>query len=197
MTIRDRKGCTVDTTVEIINDPKINVDLGPDLEVDEGESVLITALTNINYVNIDWTAGQSLPCQNCDVQAFVPTESMIVTVTVTDKFGCRSTDEINIKVKIKSVFVPNTFTPNGDGINDEIIVFGSDEVESIKLMDIYNRWGELVFHQTDLVPGQKSAGWKGVYNGKDLNPDVFILHAIIKFKDGTETVITQDITLIR
>lgn len=72
---------------------------------------------------------------------------------------CSATDSLNIKAHDSFIDVPNVFTPNGDGINDEFRV----AYKSLKSFDIwiYNRWGRLVYHSTD--PG---SGWDGTINGR-------------------------------
>ena len=64
------------------------------------------------------------------------------------------------------IIVPNAFTPNGDGLNDEFVVRGSLEIELVR---IYNRWGEIIFESSGAGPS-----WDGTHNGQSLNRDVFI-----------------------
>lgn len=87
-------------------------------------------------------------------------------------------------------FIPNTFTPNGDGQNDILYVRGLkvDEV----YFAVYNRWGEMVFETTD-----KSKGWDGIYKGRPADVGVFGWYLKVKCYNGEETFKKGNVTLIR
>jgi gliding motility-associated-like protein len=90
------------------------------------------------------------------------------------------------------VFVPNTFTPNGDGQNDILKVFGPG-VESVKQVRIFNRWGQMVFETND----PDGIGWDGTFNGEELNPGVFVYYMDVECINGERTIKKGDITLLR
>lgn len=87
-------------------------------------------------------------------------------------------------------FIPNTFTPNGDGQNDVLYVRGLkvDEV----YFAVYNRWGEMVFETTD-----KTKGWDGIYKGRPADVGVFGWYLKVKCYNGEETFKKGNVTLIR
>ena len=67
-------------------------------------------------------------------------------VTYVDENGCEREDDILINVlKDREVYIPNAFSPNGDGVNDGFTVFAGSQVLRVKNLKIYNRWGEVVF----------------------------------------------------
>ena len=72
------------------------------------------------------------------------------------------------------VFLPNAFTPNGDGINDVLLVQGKG-IKLIKTFRIYNRWGELVFETTDLTEA-----WDGMHKGKLQDVGTFVYYITAK-----------------
>lgn len=90
----------------------------------------------------------------------------------------------------KDVYVPNTFTPNGDGQNDIFIVRGL-KVQEIYFA-VYNRWGEMVFETTD-----KTKGWDGIYKGRPADVGVFGYYLKVKCFNGDETFRKGNVTLIR
>jgi gliding motility-associated-like protein len=95
------------------------------------------------------------------------------------------------------LYIPNIFSPNGDGINDVLKWDGNRGVKEIALMEIFDRWGNLVFgfsHKTDDDPAGQ---WDGTLNGKQLNPGVFTYKAIVVYVTGETEVSYGDITLIR
>jgi len=91
-------------------------------------------------------------------------------------------------------FIPNSFSPNGDGLNDVLFIRGSG-IKNIKLF-IYNRWGEKVF-QCSMFNVQCSEGWNGTYKGKPLNTAVFAWYVEVEFLDGDKIYRKGNVTLLR
>lgn len=73
-----------------------------------------------------------------------------------------------------SCYVPNSFTPNGDGVNDEFMAYGVN-VSEFELL-IFDRWGNLIFSTTDI-----NHGWNGTYKGNKCQEDVYVWR--IKYTD--------------
>lgn len=88
------------------------------------------------------------------------------------------------------VFVPNAFSPNGDGNNDILFVRGN-YIENM-IFRVYNRWGELVFESKD-----KNDGWNGIYNGKLCEPDVYDYYLDVECVGGFKNLITGNVTIVR
>jgi gliding motility-associated-like protein len=88
------------------------------------------------------------------------------------------------------VFVPNTFSPNNDGINDKLFV-RANEPEKL-LLRIFNRWGELVFETRSLT-----SGWDGTFRGETMDADVFTYYLQITCRGGSEYLHEGNITLTR
>ena len=91
---------------------------------------------------------------------------------------------------VASVFVPNVFSPNGDGFNDILRVRGKG-IEDLQFI-IFNRWGEKVFETTDI-----NAGWDGTLKGEQMNLSVFVYVLTGKFKNGESIDEKGNITLMR
>ena len=95
------------------------------------------------------------------------------------------------------VFIPNTFTPNGDGVNDRFYV-SARGVSSIVRLSVYNRWGELVFQSLNSQPNTPGAGWDGTYKGLVLEPDVFVYVAeVICELGGQPFSFKGDVSIVR
>jgi gliding motility-associated-like protein len=90
---------------------------------------------------------------------------------------------------LKNIFVPNTFTPNGDGMND-ILYLRTINSKKI-LFRIYNRWGEEIFRTENL-----HEGWDGTYKGEKLKPQVFVYQADVTFYDDSQKVQRGNLTLV-
>ncbi len=123
-----------------------------------------------------WTPMTGLTCMNanCDTVTAAPTETTEYCVRVTDGNGCVDTTCTKVVIEIpcpsnRNLVVPNAFTPNSDGVNDEICLSGwSDCVTNFEIF-IYDRWGEKVFQSND-----PDFCWDGTYKGKLLDPAVFV-----------------------
>jgi gliding motility-associated-like protein len=112
--------------------------------------------------------------------------------------GCNDTATITITVNpTESIFVPNAFTPNGDGVNDVFTIYGSTDVQRVERLLVFDRWGELVYEATDFAPNDLSNGWDGSFKGKNLNPAVFVYYAEITLVNGDIVTRKGDVTLIR
>ncbi len=159
-----------------------------------GETSQLNATAN-NATEYLWTYGELLDNDQIDNPVAMPLETTTFTVFVEDEIGCK--DTANVTVYLKSffceepyIFVPNAFTPDGDGRNDVFYVRGNaiDEL----LLVVYNRWGEKVFETNDL-----NSGWDGTYKGKELSPDVFGYYLELKCLNGEEYFKKGNVSLIR
>jgi gliding motility-associated-like protein len=99
-------------------------------------------------------------------------------VLVANNYNCTATDSINIKTFCEGsqVFIPNAFTPDGDGRND-ILMVRAKGIESVKLFRIFTRWGELIFEKTNFAPNDPAYGWDGKIKGVKGAPEVYVYTA--------------------
>ncbi len=89
------------------------------------------------------------------------TGQYLVTLYITTEFGCRDTAEHPLYVKdVVSMYIPNSFTPDGDGVNDFFKPFGHGIDEDFYTFTIFDRWGKLLFTTNDY-----ESAWDGTYNG--------------------------------
>ena len=95
------------------------------------------------------------------------------------------------------VFVPNAFSPNGDGMNDVLILFSPGDVQQVKSFRIFDRWGELVFNRQNFLPNYAVNGWDGRFQGQKMGLGVYVYMAEVLLIDGRIEVVSGDVTLIR
>ena len=106
----------------------------------------VTAISGLNgELSYEWQpTSTEISCTNCANPTAYPQNTTIYTVTVTDQYGCVATDMVTINVFYEnSVLIPNSFSPNGDNVNDVFKISGSS-IQSFDL-HIFDRWGQVVF----------------------------------------------------
>jgi gliding motility-associated-like protein len=191
MSVSDANNCTETATVKVEKQVIPTVTLGSDLEIYAGEEIQLTAQTNINPSLIFWSKIKDLSCQNCLNPIVKPSESGVYSIIVTDKFGCQATDDIFININ-KDFFVPSTFSPNGDQINDTFTLLGNKSLKAIDNFQIFDRWGNLVFEGNQTQPF-----WDGTFRNSDAAEGVYVYQAKVIFKDNSEKFIKGNVTLVR
>jgi gliding motility-associated-like protein len=122
-----------------------------------------------------WSPPTYLNCLNCPMPLSTPKENITYKVTVSNAAGCTASDTLRVTLTCSDadVFLPNTFTPNGDGANDVFYPRGKG-IRTVKYLRIFNRWGEMVYEKKDFNIDDRSAGWDGVYKGQRLPSGVFV-----------------------
>jgi gliding motility-associated-like protein len=164
-------------TITITNDTTIN-----------GYTVDLNASGGTEY---SWYPATGLSCSTCPNPTATLNANQTYCVIVTEN-GCADTACVTITVdyKCKEIFIPTGFSPNGDGMNDCLEVYG-DCIEEMSLK-IFSRWGEMVFETQD-----SSICWDGTYKGEKMNTAVFayIFYAVLD--NGEKIELKGNISLIR
>ncbi len=195
--IEDAFGCQVTEEVTIASPPEFSIELGEDLEIGLGEEIELNPIYSLEPANYEWSYITPIECDlNC---TFIPTNSGFITLDASTADGCSDSDSIYIQVfKESNIYIPNAFTPNEDGYNDLFTVYAdANIVESIEKMQVYNRWGSLVYDANQIQPNSFSEGWDGKYKSKPVNPGTYVYWVRIRYIDGTVEIYEGDITLIR
>lgn len=153
--------------------------------------LLATPTTGVTWA---WTPANAVS----DPAAAAPTATVNTTttfhVTVSDGI-CSHTDSVKVTVHElvcddPDIFVPDAFTPNGDGSNDALFVRGR-HIASMELK-VFDRWGELVFATED-----QAKGWDGSYMGRPADPAVYVYWLTVKCRDGQDYFHKGNVTVIR
>ena len=117
------------------------------------------------------------------------------SVEITNGFGCSLVDSATVTESCKpTLFIPNAFTPDGDGTNDTWGPIGNDIVEY--QVEVFDRWGGVVFHA-----GSKDVTWDGRMYGVPVKNDVYIYRAVFKLQEdgiaGTERSVMGQVQVVR
>ena len=153
----------------------VQVQALPILEVDSVQTVTmgqtITLEANSNAADIWWSPSDELSCDNCWQTDWTVNGAQTFYITAIDAQGCLVVDSILLRLQNNCipdlVYVPNAFSPDGDGQND-VLYAQTGSIQTLLGFQIYNRWGELVFETRDF-----NQGWDGRHKGQVVAPDVF------------------------
>ncbi|HLZ85815.1 MAG TPA: gliding motility-associated C-terminal domain-containing protein, partial [Puia sp.] len=120
------------------------------------------------------------------------------TVTATDTNNCKAIDSVLIKTICNSdnIFMPNTFSPNGDGVNDVFYPRGKS-LYNVQSLTVFNRWGQMVFQRSDFPANTQSMGWDGNFNGHPAPADAYVYIVEVICENAQVVAIHGTITLVR
>lgn len=196
----DEFNCFTDTgfvTVGVGRYPVI--DLGPDTLLATGSIFpLRSMVTNGPIRDWRWSPSADLSCASCPEPVATIRKDITYAVTGTTYFGCSGSDTIRIRTFCKDaqVYIPNGFSPDGDGINDVFMVRGSG-IMQVKSIRVFSRWGDIVFERINVLPNDPASGWDGRVRGVVKGPDVFAYTVEVVCDNGTPYVFKGNVTLLK
>ncbi|MFI5140978.1 MAG: T9SS type B sorting domain-containing protein [Bacteroidia bacterium] len=158
--------CVNTNTVTVFVNPSPTINVNPKYSlVTQGESVFIHANSSDTCY---WSPSDYLSCTTCNTTMCIPDADITYTITANNSQGCSTIVTATVDIKIEYTFyIPNTFTPNRDETN-EIFKPLATHIHDFK-MDIFDRWGLLLFETNDL-----EHGWDGTYKGGRCQEDVYV-----------------------
>ena len=159
---------------------------GPDKEIGEGETTQLNAFGGPPY---DWSPLSGLSANNIPNPIASPQGTTIYTVT-TQIGNCTFTDQVTVAV-FRRIEPPNTFTPNGDGINDTWEIPGIRDYPGAEVL-IYDRWGQRVFRSN----GYRDP-WDGTNNGRPVPVGTYYYHIQLNQLEGRSPPYTGFISIVR
>ncbi|MCD6012615.1 MAG: endo,4-beta-xylanase precursor [Flavipsychrobacter sp.] len=205
LAIRENQ-CFSDTlTVTVFVEPY------PDIDIVASSTTNIVAGTPVRLIaNVRnnapvqfyaWAPANTLSCDSCFNPEAIPVVNTTYTVTVGSIYGCVASDTISLNLFCdkEQIYMPNTFTPNGDGANDIFYVRGKG-IRMVTLFQVYNRWGQMVFEQRNIQANDVTRGWDGTFKGLVLQPDVFtyVVKAFCDLStDNVPFTYTGDVSIVK
>jgi len=188
----DANGCIDEDSVLVTLYPQPNIEIIPGIVfADYGDMIQLLAISTTTGP-YTWSPPDFLSCTNCVTTIANPEENFTYSVSYIDENGCSATDVVNIYYN-PILYVPNTFTPGGDEFNQMFLAVISEEKNVLEFhMEIYNRWGELIFESFDF-----KHGWDGKYGGQDCQDGTYVWKIRLREISNETTVHTGHINLLR
>jgi gliding motility-associated-like protein len=182
--LKNKLGC--DSTVSLqLKIKKIEITTPDTIAITEGEEANLNATSLEKNLIYEWSPPDDLTCVKCPKTIAKPSETIDYTVKGTRKDGCEAEAKINVKVfKRGEVFIPTAFSPDDNGTNDFFTVFGNQGVAKILDYSIFDRWGNQVFNQKNVLPNDPIAGWNGSYKNERVQQGIYIYKIQIEMANG-------------
>lgn len=195
----DSKACLVtedSVTVYVVDYPFYFA--GRDTTILSGYKFTVKPAYSDDVTAIHWSPSSGLSCTDCLRPTVSPKDKTTYQITVRNDGGCESTSNFTVTVNCnqENMFIPNTFSPNGDGMNDVFYIRGAG-LTRIRSIQIFNRWGQQVFWKYDVRANEASAGWDGTFKGVAAKSDVYVYVAQVECENKTVMTVKGDVMLVR
>ncbi|MEO1262607.1 MAG: gliding motility-associated C-terminal domain-containing protein [Bacteroidota bacterium] len=189
-------GCDHYFEVELTAPYQSLVDTPPDTTIFIGDSIKIDPSYHFSVDSIIWKPDHGLSCQDCHFPWAKPFYNTLYIVEVSNPNNCIDKDSILIKVR-GNIYFPSAFSPNGDGKNDHFYGFSKKGAVFINSLQVFDRWGNMVFSNLNIEPNNPAFGWDGTFEGEPMNPAVFVYEAVVTYINGETELMVGDLTLIK
>lgn len=195
----DENRCFSDTVmvpVTVYNIP--TVEAGADRTINVGQTLDLVPQVSPDVTEALWTPTGSIFRSDFPSISIKPKETTTYVVEVKNRGKCTARDVVTVYVLCNdaNVFIPNTFSPNGDGANDVFYPRGKG-LFTIKSAKVFNRWGEVMYEKYGFQANNPADGWNGTYKGQKLTPDVFVYVFEIVCDNNSTLVYKGNVALIR
>lgn len=196
VTVTSPSGCswngTISVSVSLIDGNTVSASVDQ-TTVSPGTMVQLGA-TPSSGVNYSWEPAAAVSNPTSPAPTATVQQTTTFVLTVSDGI-CTKSDSVTVTVYDAicgdpDIFVPNSFTPNKDGVNDLLFVRGRN-ITDLEFL-VFDRWGEKVFETRD-----QSTGWDGTFKGEAVGPAVFVYHLTAVCADGQRYFTKGNVTVIR
>ena len=203
--IQDANGCEVTADFDITEPNEILLNLATNFEgqasINWGDSIQLQIQSNYpvdSFSNIEWSPRELINCDSCATNWVSPLETTTFGVFV--QVGeCTESSLLDIIVRNEiPIFLPNAFSPDGNGDNDVFFVQADPMVvKEVKQFQIHDRWGESHFVAANFPPNDPTYGWNGMSGGKEMNSGVFVWVAEVELLNGRIVTLAGDVAILR
>jgi gliding motility-associated-like protein len=156
-----------------------------------GEKLILSDFCDLVYLNlvttspyydsISWSPAVDLSCDDCESPSFLANREERFSAALTDTNGCKSIHVLDVElIQDYKIFIPDAFSPNDDGINDDFRVYSSTCEVDVVDFRIFDRWGNQVFERSDFKSTDLDKGWDGVLRDQNAEPGLYVYQAAIR-----------------
>jgi len=193
--------CIVDVRIADFAPPSltcpgdISIETSNPYAKDELDAHLAEIMSNSNSM-VTFEYSENIDYDN--LQTVLNSRTVDVDVTATNECDESITCAFKIHISAEAdIFAPTIFSPNDDGDNDRFTIYGSNHLNTVIKLSIYDRLGNRMQHLTNIPINHPSLGWDGTFQGRDCEMGVYAYHALILDWAGNEIEFVGSITLVR
>ncbi|MBC9930698.1 PKD domain-containing protein [Chitinophaga qingshengii] len=175
-----------------------SISAGKSQTVVAGDVIRLMASGSSDIVKWQWSPTDYLDNPTSPFTNAAVRKTTTYSITGTNQYGCTKSDVLRVDLicNTELIFIPNTFSPNGDGVNDIFYLRGKG-ISLVKSFRIFNRLGQEVFHRENIQVEDINAGWNGTFNGQPQGADVYI-YFVEAYCDANEFFrLKGNVTLLR
>lgn len=199
--IEDARGCRFFDTLTLSEPPAWSIVLpATSFSIRSGDTLHIQAQTAPAQAIAGWlwTPPLHISCDTCAQVRLYPRASQEYELRAENEQGCVQTARIIVAVLQREygVYAPTAFSPNDDGINDHWFIASGPEGFTAETVQIFNRWGGLVYEARNVDSGT-SWGWDGRHKNEPAEAGVYAYRAVVRFDDGKILLLSGEILLLR
>ncbi len=206
--IVDANGCNLTHMFDLTPVPELEGTTSPLVEITDDNSRALSVILNKpleEIAEIIWTPASDLSCNDCLNPIFQGSETSSYSVLIRDNLGCEIELDVELQVSIDieeepepRIYLPNIISAENSTGDNRFTVFSSEEgIAVISELNIYDRWGNLVFANANFQPNDQSQGWNGRIDNEAVIPGVYIYYTTITYDDGETEIFSGDLTVIR
>ncbi|MCB0562943.1 MAG: gliding motility-associated C-terminal domain-containing protein [Phaeodactylibacter sp.] len=198
LAVQDGEGCEQEQLVSIPDGTLFEISLGGDIEIKLGDSVQLSVEPTHPISIYNWYGADSLSCGDCPAPVVSPSVTTVYTLIAGSQEGCQAEDAVTIFVsRREDIYVPTAFSPNGDGNNDDFTIYSGYESAWIRKLQVFDRWGSLLFETENIPAGAPGLGWDGRFRGSDMDIGVYVFLAELVMPDGQIELVKGEVMLLR
>lgn len=195
--VQDNNGCQVSTAITI-EEENLEITFQPIDDLHIGDSVRLIPEANFDLTDFTWRPLDFLSDSRSSQPFVSPERTTIYTITAVDSSGCQVSAMITVFVdQQRRVYAPTAFTPNEDGYNDRFTIFGASDLSVIEILQIYDRWGNLLYEEENLPPNDDHFGWNGEHRDNRMPTGPYVYRAILRFSNGSREEVKGEVALFR
>lgn len=170
-----KEGCTFQTQVQIFEVEPARTLPSEDIAAVEGDLISLgNELSAGPFREVSWNPTTSLSCEDCIPAELTATQDIQYLLQALDEEGCPFQKTYRVFISMPGVIaIPNVFSPNGDGINDQFVLNASQPIQALEHFRVFDRWGSLLFELRG-GEGTEIELWDGRSRGVFVNPGVYV-----------------------
>ncbi len=196
ITALSNNGCKEILGIEIEEPAPLSVQIiaNQPLEVRPFTEISLSAAVEGNAQSYQW-----LPSEidsERSTTSFIASQDMDIRLIVQDERNCKAVASVKLTTELGEIFIPNIFSPNGDGINDVFTFFSDGKSgEMIEELRIFDRWGNLIFETTEVPLNNLQVGWDGSNGNRIMPVGNYVYQGVVRFGNEVRKQFEGSITL--